>query len=248
MPYSEQRVTRVRPWSERTFSLTLTRPADFRFVTGEFVTIGLRHEGRLIARAYSIVSTPDADHLEFLSIHVPDGQLTSRLAKVRPGDSVWVNGKATGSLTLSHVLPGRTLFLLATGTGLAPFMSLIRDPATYRAQQRVVLVHTVRAVAELGYRDELEARAGDRLAYVPTVTREAFPENTRCSDLFISGALCERLDLPVADPERDRVLICGNPAMNRQMSAYLRDSGWTMTDYRGVGNYSVEAAFVMHHG
>jgi len=247
MPYSEQRVTQVRPWSDRTFSLTLTRPAGFSFVNGEFVTIGLRHEGRLIARAYSIVSTPDDDHLEFLSIHVPQGQLTSRLARVQPGDAVWVNGKATGSLTLSHVLPGRTLFMLATGTGLAPFISLIRDPATWHAHEQVVLVHTVRAVAELGYREELEARSGERLRYVPTVTREPFERNARCSDLFISGALCEELDLPRADPELDRVLICGNPDMNRQMNAWLRDSGWTMTSHRGVGNYSVEAAFVTHH-
>lgn len=252
MPYTEQRVTQVRPWSERTFSLTLTRPPDFRFVNGEFVTIGLRHEGRLIARAYSIVSTPDDDHLEFLSIHVPDGQLTSRLAKVRPGDAVWVNGKTTGTLTLAHVLPGRNLYMLATGTGLAPFLSLIRDPATFRRHERVVLVHTVRTVAELSYRDELEARAGavhedTRLHYIPTVTREPFPRNARCSDLFISGALCRELQLPQADPALDRILICGNPDMNRQMSAHLRDSGWTMTNHRGVGNYSVEAAFVTHH-
>lgn len=247
MPYSEQRVTEVRPWSDRTFSLTLTRPPDFSFVNGEFVTIGLRHEGKLIARAYSIVSTPDDDHLEFLSIHVPDGQLTSRLARVRPGDAVWVNSKTTGTLTLDHVLPGRNLFMLATGTGLAPFMSLIRDPASYRAHERLVLVHTVRAVAELSYREELEARAGERLHYLPTVTREPFPHNVRCSDLFISGALCRELDLPPADPARDRILICGNPDMNRQMSAHLRDSGWTMTNHRGVGNYSVEAAFVIHH-
>ena len=247
MAYSQQQVTQVRPWSQRTFSLTLTKPVDFSFVTGEFVTIGLRDEGRLIARAYSIVSTPDQDHLEFLSIHVPDGQLTSRLAKVQPGDAVWVNGKATGSLTLAHVLPGRTLYLLATGTGLAPFMSLIRDPATYRAHERIVLVHTVRNMAELVYRDELEDRAGERLRYLPTVTREPFPVTARCSDLFISCALFKQLGLPTADPELDRILICGNPAMNRQMSAYLRDSGWTMTNHAGVGNFSVEAAFVIHH-
>ncbi len=247
MAYSEQQVISVRPWSDRTFSLTLTRPEDFSFVSGEFVTIGLRHEGKLIPRAYSIVSTPDDDHLEFLSIHVPDGQLTSRLARVRPGDAVWVNGKATGSLTLAHVRPGRNLFLLATGTGLAPFMSLIRDPVSRQAHEKIVLVHTVRGVAELSYRDEFEDLVGGTLDYVPTVTREPFERNARCSDLFISGALCEQLDLPRPDPEQDRVLICGNPAMNRQMGTYLDDNGWTMTDHRGVGNYSVEAAFVIRH-
>ena len=247
MPYSEQTVTAMRPWSDRTFSLTLTRPADFNFANGEFVTIGLKSEGKLIARAYSIVSTQDDDHLEFLSIHVPDGSLTSRLSKIQPGDSVWVNSKATGSLTLAHVLPGRNLYLLATGTGLAPFISLIRDPATLQAHEKVILVHTVRTVAELVYRDEIESRASDTLRYVPTVTREPFSHNQRCSDLFISGDLGKELGLPAAEPEHDRVLICGNPDMNRQMSRYLKESGWTITNHKGVGNFSVEAAFVIHH-
>ncbi len=247
MPYSEQTVTAVRPWSDRTFSLTLTRPADFAFANGEFVTIGLKQEGKLIARAYSIVSTQDDDHLEFLSIHVPEGPLTSRLVNVQPGDTVWVNSKTTGSLTLAHVLPGRNLYLLATGTGLAPFMSMIRDPATYAAYEKVILVHTVRNEAELAYRDELESSAGDKLRYVPTVTREPFVHSGRCSDLFISGELFKELDLPHADPQQDRVLICGNPDMNHQMTAYLRENGWTMTNHRGIGNFSVEAAFVIQH-
>ena len=247
MPYSEQTVTTVRPWSDRTFSLTLTRPADFRFANGEFVTIGLKREGKLIARAYSIVSTADDDHLEFLSIHVPDGPLTSELAKVQPGDSVWVNSKATGSLTLSHVLPGRNLYLLATGTGLAPFMSMVRDPATYQAYEKVILVHTVRNIAELAYREELENTVSDVFRYVPTVTREPFERSARCSDLFISGELFKALNLPQAEPEHDRVLICGNPDMNRQMTSALRETGWTMTNHSGVANFSVEAAFVIHH-
>ncbi|MES2364889.1 MAG: ferredoxin--NADP reductase [Pseudomonadota bacterium] len=247
MPYSEQTVTAVRPWSDRTFSLTLTRPADFAFANGEFVTIGLKQEGKLIARAYSIVSTRDDDHLEFLSIHVPDGPLTSQLVNVQPGDSVWVNSKTTGSLTLGHVLPGRNLYLLATGTGLAPFMSMIRDPATYEAYEKVILVHTVRNVAELAYKEELESRSSDKFHYVPTVTREPFANSGRCSDLFVSGELFGNLGLPTADPEQDRVLICGNPEMNRQMTAHLRDTGWTMTNHSGIGNFSVEAAFVIHH-
>ncbi|MGA9990766.1 MAG: FAD-binding oxidoreductase, partial [Thiobacillaceae bacterium] len=138
MPYLEQTVTDVRPWSSRTFSLKLTRPENFDFVNGEFVTIGLRQEGKLVARAYSIVSTRDDPHLEFLSIHVPGGPLTSKLAQVKPGDTVWVNSKATGSLTLDHVLPGRHLYMLATGTGLAPFMSLVRDPRTMDAFEKIV--------------------------------------------------------------------------------------------------------------
>jgi ferredoxin--NADP+ reductase len=247
MPYSEQTVQSVRPWSDRTFSFTLSRPPDFSFENGEFVTIGLKPEGKLVARAYSIVSTADRDHLEFLSIHVPDGPLTSRLARIRPGDSVWVNSKATGTLTLNHVLPGRTLYMLATGTGLAPFMSLIRDRRLYARFETVVLVHSVRRVAELAYREEIEAMAQPRLHYVPTVTRESFPTPERGADLFRSGLLSQRLGLPAPDPEKDRVMICGNPSMTRELTRYLKDAGWTPTNHRGIGNFTTEVAFVVHH-
>lgn len=247
MPYSEQTVQSVRPWSDKTFSFTLTRPQDFDFANGEFVTIGLKREGRLVARAYSIVSTADHDHLEFLSIHVPDGPLTSQLAQVRPGDTVWVNNKATGSLTLDHVLPGRVLYMLATGTGLAPFISLVRDPGTYTRFEKVVLVHSVRQVSELAYRDELSAAGNPHLHYVPTVTREPFATPERGADLFRSGELSRRLGLPVPDPEHDRVMICGNPEMTREMTTHLKDAGWTITNHRGIGNFTTELAFVTHH-
>jgi ferredoxin/flavodoxin---NADP+ reductase len=247
MPYSEQTVQSVRPWSDKTFSFTLSRPQDFAFENGEFVTIGLKREGRLVARAYSIVSTASHDYLEFLSIHVPDGPLTSQLAQISPGDSVWVNSKATGSLTLNHVLPGRTLYMLATGTGLAPFMSLIRDPELYARYESVVLVHSVRTVAELAYRAEIESLDNARLHYVPTVTREPFPTPQRGGDLFRSGALSQRLGLPAPDPGQDRVMICGNPAMTRELTHYLKDAGWTLTNHRGVGNFTTEIAFVVHH-
>lgn len=247
MSYSEQRVQSVRPWSDKTFSFTLSRPQDFAFENGEFVTIGLKREGRLVARAYSIVSTADRDYLEFLSIHVPDGPLTSQLVHIRPGDTVWVNDKTTGTLTLHHVLPGRVLYMLATGTGLAPFMSLIRDAGLYARFEHVALVHSVRTVAELAYRDEIEALRQPRLHYVPTVTREPFPTPERGGDLFRSGELSRRLGLPVPDPAQDRVMICGNPDMTRQLTRYLKDSGWTLTNHRGVGNFTTEFAFVVHH-
>ena len=247
MPYTEQRVTSVRQWSDKTFSFTTTRAEDFQFENGEFVTLGLRPEGKLIARAYSIVSTNDTDHLEFLSIHVPAGPLTSRLAHIREGDGVWINSKTTGSLTLRYLQPGRNLYLLATGTGLAPFMSLIRDPEVYKAYQRVILIHTVRTVPELAYRHEIEAISSDRLYYIPTVTREPFETPQRGADLFRSGELFAKLGLPEADPEQDRVMLCGNPHMNQEMTDFLHDRKWTMTTYRGVGNFTVEKAFVLQH-
>ena len=247
MPYSEQTVQSVRPWSDKTFSFTLTRPQDFAFANGEFVTIGLKREGKLVARAYSIVSTADRDHLEFLSIHVPEGPLTSKLAQVRPGDTVWVNSKATGSLTLNHVLPGRVLYMLATGTGLAPFISLIRDPQTYARYEHVVLVLSVRTANELAYREEIESLGNDRLHYLPTVTREPFPTPGRGADLFRSGELSQRLGLPAPDPEHDRVMICGNPEMTHDMTHFLKETRWTLTNHRGVGNFTTELAFVTHH-
>lgn len=247
MPYSEQSVQSVRPWSDRIFSFTLSRPQGFSFENGEFVTIGLKREGKLVARAYSIVSTADRDYLEFLSIHVPDGPLTSQLVHIRPGDSVWVNSKPTGTLTLNHVLPGRVLYMLATGTGIAPFVSLVRDPALYARYECVVLVHSVRSVAELAYRDEIEAREHPQLHYVPTVTREPFPTPERGSDLFRTGVLSQRLGLPSPDPQQDRVMVCGNPAMTRELTHHLKDAGWTLTNHRGVGNFTTEVAFVVHH-
>jgi len=247
VPYLEQTVTSVRRWSEKTFTFTTTRPEGFEFENGEFVTIGLRPEGKLIARAYSIASSNDDAQLEFLSIHVPDGPLTSRLAGVREGESVWVNTKSTGSLTLGHVRPGRNLYMLATGTGLAPFMSLVRGQGIYEHFERVVLVHSVRTVAELAYREELQQRTGERLRYVPTVTQEPFETPERGADLFRSGELFTRLGLPAADMEQDRVMLCGNPDMNKEMRAHLESIGGVMTNYKGVGSFTVEQAFVLHH-
>jgi ferredoxin--NADP+ reductase len=245
MAYSEQTVQWVRPWSQRTFSFALTRPAALAFRNGEFVTLGLRREGKLLARAYSIVSTNDAEHLEFLSIHVPDGPLTSLLAQVQPGDRVWVNDKPTGTLTLDHVEPGRVLYLLATGTGVAPFVSLVRSRETHARFEHVVLVHSVRLAAELAYRDELTARQDGRFHYVPTVTREAFPTPERGADLFRSGELSRRLGLPEPDPTQDSVMVCGNPTMTREMTHFLKSEGWTPTNHKGVGRFTTELAFVL---
>lgn len=245
MPYSEQTVTSIRKWSDKTFSLTTTRPDDFTFENGEFVTIGLRPEGKMIARAYSIVSTNNHDYLEFLSIHIPGGPLTSHLASIREGDNVWINSKTTGTLTLKHIKAGRNLYMISTGTGLAPFVSLIHDPKLYENFSNVVLVHSVRTVAELAYKDEIEAIDNPHLYYVPTVTREIFATTARGADLLRSGKLFKQLGLPVSDPEHDRVMLCGNPSMTREMTKYLDAHGWTQTSYRGVGNFTTEKAFVI---
>lgn len=247
MPYSEQTITSKRAWAENIFTFTTTRPEGFEFKNGEFVTLGLRPEGKLIPRAYSIVSTNEDEQLEFLSIAVPDGPLTSHLAEADAGSPIWINTKSTGSLTLDHVRPGRHLYMLATGTGLAPFMSLVRSSDVFDNFERIILVHSVRHSPALAYRDELESRQNDAFRYVPTVTREEFPNTQRGADLFRSGQLTDQLDLPVADPEQDRVMLCGNPNMNREMTEYLDEHGWTMTNYKGIGNYTVEQAFVLQH-
>jgi len=247
MPYTEQKVTSKHRWSENTFTFTTTRPPGFEFRNGEFVTLGLRPEGKLIPRAYSIVSTNQDEFLEFLSIQVPDGPLTSHLAHIEKGDTIWINTKSTGSLTLGHIQPGRHLYMLSTGTGLAPFMSLIRSSEIYEAFERMILVHTVRTIPGLAYREELESRSGKQFLYLPTVTREPFATSERGADLFRSGQLAEKLGLPAIDPEHDRVMLCGNPAMNHEMSDYLNANGWTMTNYKGPGNFAVEQAFVLQN-
>jgi ferredoxin--NADP+ reductase len=247
MAYTEQRLTSIRKWSDKLFSFTTTRPADFRFENGEFVTLGLRAEGKLIARAYSMVSTDDDECLEFLSIHAPGGPFTSRLADLRVGDGIWVNTKATGSLTLDHVHPGRHLYMLATGTGLAPFMSLIRHPELCRRYRKVILVHTVRRRDELAYREEIERLVGERLCYVPTVTREPFEVTGRGAALFRSGDLSVRLGIAAADPKHDRIMLCGNPHMIREMTSYLQENGWIQAGFKGAGTFTVEKAFVLHY-
>ena len=245
MAYSEQRVIEKRDWSDNIFSFKTTRPDDFQFRNGEFVTIGLRRDNRLIPRAYSIVSTNRDEALEFLSIHVPDGPLTSMLTHVDKGSPIWINRKSTGSLTLDHVEPGRNLYLLATGTGVAPFISLIRGAEAYQRFDRVILVHSVRYRDGLAFRDELEAAQGDQFVYFPTVTREPFEQTERGADLLRSGRLTELAGLEQLDPGQDRVMLCGNPHMNREVKAWLEENGWRMTNHAGLGNFTVEQAFVL---
>lgn len=245
MAYSEQQVVSRRDWSDNVFSFTTTRPEEFDFENGEFVTLGMRIENKLIPRAYSIVSSKDEQNLEFLSIAVPNGPLTSHLVNIEEGSNVWINQKSTGSLTLDHVQPGRHLYLIATGTGVAPFVSLVRGGEVFKQFEKVILVHTVRYCNGLAFRSELEEMTNNRFLYVPTVTREAFENNKRGADMFRSGELSRLLDLPLPDARQDRVMLCGNPAMNHELRAFLEQQGWQMTDYKGTGNFTIEQAFVL---
>jgi len=244
----------VQHLNDRLFSFTTTRDPGLRFRSGHFLMMGLEVDGRPLVRAYSVASAHYEDHLEFYSIKVPDGSLTSRLAHIQPGDSVLVGRKPTGTLVVSNLLPGKRLYLLGTGTGLAPFMSIIRDPEIYERFEQVIVVHGVRTVSELGYSDyirhELPANVliGDevraRLRYYPTVTREVFQNQGRITRLLESGRLTAALGLPALDAEHDRVMICGSASMLRDTVALLATRGFTEGNSHEPSHYVIERAFV----
>ena len=221
----------VHHWNDTLFSFRTTRDQALRFVNGQFVTIGLEVEGRPRMRAYSIASANYEEHLEFFSIKVPNGPLTSLLQHLKPGDKLLVSKKPTGTLVLRDLKPGKRLFLFATGTGLAPFMSLIHDPETYERFEKVILIHGVRWTNELAYHDYIEQdlkeheylgdEIRDKLIYYPTVTREPFRNEGRQTDLIHSGKLFADIDQPPLDPATDRAMICGSPAMLKEISAML---------------------------
>lgn len=251
---SEERVLSVHHWNDSLFSFTTTRNPGLRFRSGHFVMIGLEVEGRPLFRAFSFANASYDDHLEFYSIKVPNGPLTSRLQNIRPGDPILLGRKPTGTLVLDHLLRGKRLYLLGSGTGLAPFMSLVRDPEPYERFDTVVLAHGVRRVSDLGYRryieDELSAHelVGDdvkqKLRYYPTVTREAFRNRGRLTDLLASDKLPADLGLPPLDPDHDRVMICGSPPMLGDTVALLEARGFEEGGSDGAGHYVIERAFV----
>lgn len=253
---SVEEVLSVRHWNEHLFSFTITRPASFRFRSGEFVMLGLPADGRPLLRAYSIASPAYAEELEFLSIKVADGPLTSKLQLIQPGDQLFLGRKPTGTLVADALLPGKRLFMLSTGTGLAPFLSIIRDPEIYDRFNQIVVVHSVRRVADLAFREELEAQlAGDplvqdqallQLSYLPTVTREAFHTTGRIEKLIENGKLFEGpLAGPKAfDPEHDRVMLCGSMAMIKETAAMLDAQGFIEGSNNNPGHYVIERAFV----
>lgn len=250
-----ERVLHVHHWNDTLFSFRTTRDPGLRFRNGHFVMLGLPVEGKPLLRAYSVASANHEEHLEFFSIKVPDGPLTSRLQHLQPGDEVIVGRKPVGSLVLDDLRPGRNLYLLSTGTGLAPFISIIQDPETYERFDKVVLTHGVRQVSELAYatfiQQELPANefigelVRDKLLYYPTVTREPFRHQGRLTDAIESGKLFSDLGLPPLDPALDRAMICGSAAMLTDCCKLLDARGFQISPRQGeLGDYVIERAFV----
>ena len=253
--FATERVLHVHHWNDSLFSFRTTRDPGLRFRNGHFVMLGLPVDGKPLMRAYSVASANHAEHLEFFSIKVPNGPLTSRLQHLQVDDEVIVGRKPVGSLVLDDLRPGRHLYLLATGTGLAPFMSIIQDPETYERFEKVVLVHGVRQVSELAYADFIERElpqdeflgewVRERLLYYPTVTREPFRHQGRLTDLLASDALSAAVGLPPIDPARDRAMVCGNPAMLKDCCTLLDAKGLQISPRQGeAGDYVIERAFV----
>lgn len=248
-------VTEVTHWNEKLFSFKTERAREFRFESGQFIMIGLEIEGKPILRAYSIASASYDDYLEFLSIKVPDGPLTSHLANIKVGDHVLLGKKPVGSLLLADLAPGRNLYLFATGTGLAPFMSIVRDPAAYERYEKIVVLHGVRRVSDLAYRDYLSRGihedeflgeyAKEKLLYYPAVSREPFENNGRITDLLRTGKVREALGIDPIDPTKDKAMICGSMEMLKDVSALLDSVGFKISPNQGTeGDYVIERAFV----
>ncbi len=253
--FDTERVTSVHHWNDSLFTFTCTRAASLRFESGHFVMVGLEVDGKPLMRAYSIASAHYAEELEFFSIKVQNGPLTSKLQHLQPGDPVLIGRKPTGTLVLSDLLPGKNLYLFATGTGLAPFLSIIRDPDTYERFDKVVLVHGVRVGSELAYADFIEAelprhdylgeQVSQKLIYYPTVTREAFRNQGRLTTLIENGKLTADIGLPPLNPETDRAMICGGPAMLADLRVVLDAQGFAISKGIGqAGHYVIERAFV----
>ncbi len=247
-------VLSVRHWTPRLFSFTTTRNRALRFVSGQFTMIGLRVGDGALLRAYSIASAHYEETLQFLSINVPGGPLTSRLQHVVPGDLILVSRRAFGTLLMSNLLPGKVLYLIATGSGLAPFASIIKDPETYDSFETIVLFHGCRhrddlefgreCVAELRANDLVGEAAPNKLIYHPSVTREAYQNSGRVTNLIISGKLFDLLRLPIFHPEHDRIMLCGNPNMIDAMRSILSDRGLREGHPASPGHFVVERAFV----
>ncbi len=251
--FNQESVLSVHHWTDNLFSFTTTRDPSFRFRNGEFTMIGLRIGDKPLLRAYSVASANYEENLEFFSIKVPDGPLTSRLQHLKEGDQIIVSRKATGTLVIDNLLDGRNLYLVGTGTGLAPFLSVVKDPETYERFEKVVLLHGCRRVAELAYgemitetlpkHDLLGDYIRNQLIYYPTVTRDPFRNRGRITDLMKSGKLFRDVNLAALDPALDRVMICGSPALLHDTRALLLDRGFIEANHGEPGHFVVEKAF-----
>ena len=247
-------VTHVHHWNESLFSFKTTRDTGFRFKNGHFVMVGLPEEGKPLLRAYSIASANYEDELEFFSIKVPNGPLTSRLQHLQVGDEVLVSKKPTGTLVTDQMLPGKHLYLISTGTGLAPFMSIIKDHEIYDQFDKIILTHGVRYTSELAYVDYIQNElpnneyfgelVREKLIYYPTVTREDYKNNGRLTDLMTSGKLFVDIGLPKPNVEDDRFMICGSPSMLKDTCAILNERGFGEVRNGQPGHYVIERAFV----
>ena len=254
--FNVERITHVHHWNDTLFSFKTTRDTSLRFKNGQFVMIGLEVNGKPLMRAYSIASANYEEELEFFSIKVQDGPLTSILQKVQVGDEILISKKPTGTLVHDDLLPGKNLYLLSSGTGLAPFLSLLRDPETYEKFEKVIMVHGTRYVSELAYQDLIlnelpnneffeELGIKDKLVYYPTVTREPFHTQGRVTTAIETGELFEKIGLPRFNRERDRAMLCGSPAFLKDVAALLDQHGLVESPRMGVmGDYVIERAFV----
>lgn len=251
--FNRETVTHVAQYTDRLFSFRTTRDPSFRFENGQFAMIGLEVDGRPLLRAYSMASSNYDEDIEFYSIKVEDGPLTSRLRHIRVGDTVLVGRKPTGTLVQSSLLPGKRLYLLSTGTGLAPFVSIVKDPDVYERYERIVLVHGCRHVAELQYgverveavrNDEfLGEFAREKLVHYPTATREPYVNRGRITAAIESGELFQKIGAPGLDPAEDRVMICGSPDVLSDLVGTLEKRGFVEGSGGAPGSYVIEKAF-----
>lgn len=249
-----ERILSVRHYTDRLFSFRTTRPQSFRFRSGEFVMIGLPNAEKPVFRAYSIASPSWDDELEFFSIKVVDGPLTQHLQKIREGDTLLLRPKTTGTLVLDALLPGKRLWMLSTGTGIAPFASIMRDPSTYEMFEKVILTHTCRNVADLAYGLDLAHNlvsspltaefVGDRFTHYATTTREPYERTGRITERIWDESLFADLGMPPFDPRHDRIMICGSIDMTRDLKAFAEAYGMREGSNSAPAEFVVERAFV----
>ena len=252
MTLLKEKVTEIHHWTDKTFSFKTTRDMSFRFKNGEFAMIGLEIDGKPLLRAYSVVSPNHEDHLEFLSIKVPNGPLTSKLQHIKVDDEIIINSKPTGTLVCDYLLPGRNLFLFSTGTGLAPFMSIVRDPETYEKFEKIILTHTVRTSKELAYKDLLTNLNNDEIysevtknnfIYFNTVTREKWDNEGRITDWIKENKLWKKVGVENFKPEIDRVMICGSEEMTFDLKKIFEKLGSKEGSTKVQGGFVIEKAF-----